>query len=106
MEEDEVLMLISQVTELNDMHEYMQDETLDLAMALVIKLIAKPDIPYGKAPSLIVQLQALAVKFHMLARYYTSYTKGPEASQKKNTYYSAHESINRLVDAIKYSARP
>jgi hypothetical protein len=106
MDDAEVLMLISQITELNDIHEYMNDDHLDLALALVVKLIVNPDIPFGKAPALIVQLQALSAKFHMLARYYTSYTKGPEASKKKNTYYSAHESISRLVDAIKYSARP
>ena len=105
MTSEEMLLLISQVTELNDIHEYMQDEHLDLAMALLIKLVVNPDIPYGKAPQLIVQLQALASKFQMQSRYWTTYDKGSEASKKKNTYYSATEAINRLVDALKYSAR-
>jgi hypothetical protein len=105
MDTDETLKLISSITELNDMHEFMQDEHLDLAMAVIIKLILNPDIPFGKAPGLIVQLQALASKFQMQARYYTSYEKGADAVKKKNTFYSAHEAVSRLVDALKYSAK-
>lgn len=105
METEDVLKLISNITELNDMHEFMQDEHLDLAMALIIKLIMNPDVPYGKAPTLILQLQAMASKFQFQARYYTTYEKGTEAAKKKNTFYTASEAINRLVDALKYSAK-
>jgi hypothetical protein len=41
----------------------------------------------------------------MQARYYTSYEKGADAVKKKNTFYSAHEAVSRLVDALKYSAK-
>jgi hypothetical protein len=105
METDEILKLISEITELNDIHDYMNDEHLDLALAIIIKLIMNPDVPFGKAPGLIVQMQALASKFQIQARYYTTYEKGTEASKKKNTFYTAHEAINRLVDALKYSAK-
>ena len=106
IEDEDVLSLISEITELNDMHDFMEDEHLDKAMAYIIKLIAKPDVPQAIAPKLIVQLQALSAKFAMMSRYYTSYKKtGEKNVTKKNTYYTTKEAIDRLVDALKYSAR-
>ena len=50
-------------------------------------------------------MQALGAKFAMLSRFYTTFEKGGENAKKKNVYYTAEEAINRLVDALKYSAR-
>ena len=96
---------ISFVTEFNDMSEFMNDKDLDQALDLIVKLIAKPDVPVGTAPSLIVKLQAISAKLAMQARYYTTFEKGGDNSKKKNTYYTAAEAIDKLVDALKYSAR-
>jgi len=108
MAEDNILELISTVTQFNDLSEFMQDEQLDLALGLVIKLIMKPEVPATLAPRLIVELQALSTKFAMMAAYYATIAKGPSGSvnaNKKNIYYSTKEAINSLVDALKYSAR-
>ena len=104
-EQSTVIEQISQITEFNDMSEFMNDKDLDAALDLIIKLITKPDVPSAKAPSLIVQLQAISAKFAMQARYYTTFEKGGDASKKKNTYYTAADTIDKLVDALKYSAR-
>lgn len=96
---------ISMLTEFNDMKEFMNDKDLDYALDLIIKLITKPDVPSSKAPDLIVKMQALSAKFAMLSRYYTTFEKGGDNAKKKNVYYTAEEAINRLVDALKYSAR-
>lgn len=96
---------ISVVTEFNDMSEQLQDKDLDEALAIVIKLIAKPDVPAAKAPELIVRLQALSAKFAMLKRYYMTFEKGTEASVKKNTYASMSEALDKVVDSLKYIAR-
>jgi hypothetical protein len=100
-----VIEVISELTEFNDMKEFMNDKDLDYALDLMIKLIAKPDVPSSKAPDLIVKMQALSAKFSMLARFYTTFEKGGDNSKKKNVYYTAEEAINKLVDALKYSAR-
>ena len=96
---------ISALTEFNDMKEFMNDKDLDYALDLIIKLIAKPDVPSSKAPDLIIKMQALSAKFAMLSRYYTTFEKGGDNAKKKNVYYTAEEAINRIVDALKYSAR-
>ena len=48
------LELISSITEFNDLHEYMGDDQLDRALAIVVKLLMNPDVPSAKAPYLII----------------------------------------------------
>ena len=108
MSEKNTLELISQITEFNDLHNFMQDEQLDKALAIVVKLLMNPDVPASKAPLLIIELQAMSTKFAMLASVYSTIAKdkaGTENNNKKNIYYSAKESIDKLVDALKYVVR-
>ena len=108
MSDDNVLELISTITQFNDISEFMKDEQLDTAMARVVKLITKPEVPAHMAPRLIVELQALSTKFALMAAYYATIAKGPSGSEnanRKNIYYSTKEAINSLVDALKYAAR-
>jgi hypothetical protein len=102
------LEFISDITEFNDFHDYMKDEQLDRAMTVIIKLLANPDVPAAKAPMLIIELQAISAKFGMLASYYSTIGKdktGTINNNKKNVYYSVKESIDKLVDALKYVVR-
>ena len=102
------LEFISDITEFNDLHDYMKDEQLDRAMSVIIKLLANPDIPAAKAPTLIIELQAISAKFGMLSSYYSTIAKdkaGTVNNNKKNIYYSVKESIDKLVDALKYVVR-
>ena len=105
---ESTLDYINQVTEFNDLHEFMKDEDLDEAMALVVKIMMKPDIPSVQAVALISKLQAMSAKFAILATYYTTVAKGPSGSinnTKKNVYYTMKESTDKMVDALKYVAR-
>jgi hypothetical protein len=102
------LELISDITEFNDLHDYMKDEQLDRAMVVIIKLLMNPDVPAAKAPQLIIELQAISAKFAMLASYYSTIAKdkaGTANNNKKNIYYSVKESLDRLVDSLKYVVR-
>jgi len=105
MTDKPVIELISELTEFNDIKEFMNDKDLDFALDLIIKLIAKPDVPSSKAPDLIVKMQALSAKFAMMSRFYTTFEKGGENAKKKNVYFTAEDAINKIVDALKYSAR-
>ncbi len=108
MSELNTLELISKITEFNDLHEYMNDDQLDKALAIVVKLLMSPDVPASKAPTLIIELQAMSTKFSMMASVYSTIAKdkaGTTNNNKKNIYYSAKESIDKLVDALKYVVR-
>lgn len=102
---DNVLEKVSEVTEFNDIKQFMNDAELDTALDSIIKIIAKPDIPPAAASILIVKLQAISAKLSVLARYYTTMEKGDVANKKKNIYYTASDSIDKLVAALKYGVR-
>lgn len=95
--------LVNEVAEFTDISELMNDEQLTDALGVIVKLMMNPDVPAQKAVGLIVQLEAYAAKFKMLASYYTNVKKDERA--KKNLYYSANEAVQRLVDSLKYSAK-
>ncbi|NDB82852.1 MAG: hypothetical protein EB127_08945 [Alphaproteobacteria bacterium] len=100
--------LINQVSEFNDIHDFLNDPEADEALALVVKIFSKPDIPPTQAVVLIAKLQALSAKFGILATYYSTIAKGPAGSvnsKKKNVYYTLKDSIDKLVDSLKYVAR-
>lgn len=94
---------IEQLNDLAEIADYMQDEDLTSALAMVAKLIVKPDIPLQVATIEIVRLQAIAAKMAFKATWMTNVDKGDRA--KKNIYYTAAEAINDLVAAIKYITR-
>jgi hypothetical protein len=99
---------INKITEFNDLHEFMNDEDLDEALAIVVKLLMKPDVPAMQAISLITKLQAMSAKFQILATWYTTVAKGPSGSvnhTKKNVYYTMSDTIDKLVGALKYTTK-
>jgi hypothetical protein len=96
---------LSKVFELNETSLELQDPDLSQALDIVIKLISKPDVPPKTVAPLIVQLQAMAVKFKMQAKYYMLINKEGEAAKKKNVYLSMAEALKDLVDALKYLVR-
>src|SRR6476469_1769802 len=101
---DNPLELVSQITEFNDIHEFMEDEDVDRALELVVRLLMnKGSMPAAQAPRLIVELQALATKFAILGTYYQSIGKaGTVEAHKKNVCYTLKDSITKLVDGLKY----
>ena len=102
------LEIVSEVTEFNDLSEFMNDAVLDEVLSKVIKLIVKPDVPAPKIAALIVQLQASSAKFSMLATVYATIKKdraGTDNNNKKNIYYTAAKAIDDFVGALKYMSR-
>jgi hypothetical protein len=100
--------LINTVSEFTDIHEFLKDPEVDEALAMIVKIMAKPDVPPTQAVVLIAKLQAMSAKFGILATYYSTIAKGPSGSQnalKKNVYYTMKDSLDKLVDSLKYVAR-
>ena len=91
------------VNGLAEIADYMQDEELTAALTFIAKLIIKPDIPLNVATIEIVRLQAIAAKMSFKATWMANVDKGDRA--KKNLYFTAAESINNLVAALKYITR-
>jgi|SRR6185436_9021584 len=105
---DDTLSLVSKITEINDLSNFLKDPDFDEAMDLVIKLTVKPYMEPEKARHLIVKLQALSTKYAVLAVTYTTILRdkaGTDNNHKKNIYYTLKEALDKLVDGLKYQAR-
>jgi predicted S18 family serine protease len=94
---------IEMVDGLSEIADYMNDEELTAALTFIAKIIIKPDIPLNVATVEIVRLQAIAAKMAFKATWMANVDKNDRA--KKNIYYTAAESINNLVSALKYIMR-
>lgn len=94
---------IDRINGLAEIADFMQDEELTQALTMIAKLILKPDIPMNVATLEIVRLQAIAAKMAFRASWMVNVDKGDRA--KKNIYFTAAESINSLVAALKYIIR-
>lgn len=94
---------IDMVSGLSEIADYMKDEELTAALTFIAKIILKPDIPLNVVTLEIVRLQAIAAKMAFQATWMANVDKSDRA--KKNLYYTAAESINSLVSALKYITR-
>lgn len=94
---------IDMVNGLSEIADYMQDEELTIALTFIAKVILKPDIPLNVAHIEIVRLQAIAAKMSLKATWMANVDKSDRS--KKNLYYTAAESLNNLVSALKYISR-
>jgi predicted S18 family serine protease len=94
---------IDMVNGLSEIADYMEDEELTQALTFIAKIIIKPDIPLNVATVEIVRLQAIAAKMAFKATWMANVDKSDRG--KKNLYYTAAESINNLVSALKYITR-
>lgn len=94
---------LDMVNGLAEIADYMQDEELTQALTFIAKVIIKPDIPTQVATIEIVRLQAIAAKMAFKATWMANVDKSDRG--KKNLYYTAAESINNLVSALKYITR-
>ena len=94
---------LEMVNGLAEIAEFMEDEELTQALTFIAKIIVKPDIPTQVATIEIVRLQAIAAKMAFKATWMANVDKNNRA--KKNIYYTAAESINSLVSALKYIMR-
>jgi hypothetical protein len=94
---------LEMINGLSEISDHMQDQELTMALTMIAKLIIKPDIPPHVASLEIVRLQAIAAKMAFRATWMTNVDKSDRG--KKNIYYTAAESINDLVSALKYIMR-
>lgn len=103
MENQQNKTTLEMINGLSEISEYMEDEELTTALTMIAKLIIKPDIPMNVATLEIVRLQAIAAKMSFKATWMANVDKANRG--KKNIYYTAAESINDLVSALKYIIR-
>lgn len=101
----EPLEYLSNLQDLMDLHEFIDNEDLGEAMNLAVKCIAKPDMPPSVARSALLKMQGYAFQFRMQAATYTYINKGNAGTienVKKNIYFAASEQCHALAQTLKY----
>ncbi len=104
-EKDSPLEYLSEIQELVDMVDFMQDDALEEAIARTVKLMVKPDIPIKFLAPLIVQYEAWATIFALRGKKLMVLPSGHEPAKRKNFYLSASERFQRMADALKHMNR-
>jgi len=104
----EALEYLSEIQDLIDLHEFMEDEHLAYAMNLALKVLAKPEEAAKKSATLVVKFEALAFKFGMMGQTYMTIKNGKagtDENKKKNVYFSARDRCHEMSAALKYMAK-
>lgn len=103
-----LLEFVSDVHDLMELIEFMDDDTFSEALDLVVKLCVKPQIPSSKAATLAVQMQAFSAKFKMQATaimVLKNSKAGTRENKLKNTYFAMSDICDKMAAALKYIAR-
>jgi hypothetical protein len=101
-EQDDVKRLITSVDEINKVSEFLGDESVDEALALIVYLISKPNIPPKLASEYIVKLTAIYAQCKIKIRVYMSLEKSPDNNLRKNVYATVADAIESLFQSLKY----
>ena len=102
------LEYLSEIQDLMDLNDFMDDAQVAEAMDLALKVLAKPDIPPATARLAMVKFQALSFKFKMMAQTYMTIKQGKAGSdenKKKNVYFSLSELCQEMTNTLKYLVR-
>jgi hypothetical protein len=94
---------LESIKELKDLNEYIDDQDLEDALNILLKLISKPDLPHQVLAPTIVQLQAISGKLKVMASVETHLYKKDRA--RKNLLYTICDVIDSNVQALKYLSK-
>lgn len=96
------------VQELMELCDFVEDERFTNAINLIIKCIAKPDIPPATARRILIEAQGYAGYFKSRALYYANVKGakgGTDEYRKKSIYMSMSEQLHELAQSLKYLAK-
>lgn len=106
LSDSEVFAIIEQEEALAELKEFMDDELFDAMIFYLMKTYQKPEIPAALASKVVNRLQALSGLLALKRNYYKNHvSKGAEQRKKKDNLYTAVETIDKLVNALKYSIK-
>ncbi len=95
-----VLDYVSEVDELFEIHKFMEDENVDTALALVVKLTQNPEVTHTLMGQIVTKLQSLSAEMQLKAKYYTRLDT--TQAVKKDFYYTLADVLDKLAAAVKH----
>jgi len=105
--DEEVLYLASEIADLAEIENFMDDEYVDEALDLIVNLIKKP-IPHRMVGGAIMKFSSLSSYFESKYLVYMTIKQGKAGSlenKKKNIYKGLSERCHQMAQDLKYLAR-
>lgn len=104
--QDQVDRLLEGSVALAAIAEKLDNRDVTQTIALILRLITKPDIPANIATPYIVKLAACAAEFKLTAKLYATEWKGKDdARVMKEMYFTLSEHAGEVAQALKYVTR-
>lgn len=104
----DVIQSASNMQDLLDTVDFMEDDDYTEAIAKVINVIAREEISSEKCAKLVVGFAAWGALFSQKAQTYMTIKKaksGTENNMKKNIYFSMSKECHEMAAALKYMVR-
>lgn len=108
MEHSDGLVYLSNIQDLVDLADFMDDQDFTDACELAMKCVAKPDLPPASAKTALVKMQGYAFMFRMKGQVFMTIKAGKtgtEENKKKNVYFSLSEQCDKMAQTLKYLLR-
>lgn len=108
VEEEELIdgiTRLSEVQNLMDLNDFMNDPDFEKALELVLRCIAQPVLKHATARKALLLMQSYAFKFRMEGQVYMTLKKGragTDENHKKNIYFSVSEQCHEMAQTLKY----
>lgn len=102
------LIYLSNIQDLMDLSDFMDDPDFTEALELALKCIAKPDLPPANARRALMKMQGYAFMFRMKGQVYMTIKadkSGTDNNKRKNVYFSVSEQCNLMAQTLKYLMR-
>lgn len=104
----DVLVGASNIQDLLDLNDWMDDEDYTEALAKVVNVIVREEISPEKCAKLVVKFAAWGAIFNQKAQTYMTIKKakaGTDNNMKKNVYFAISKDCYELSAALKYMVR-
>lgn len=99
---------VSNVQDLLDLNDFMDDEKFGEALELAMQCVANPNISVATARKALLLMQSYSLYFKMRGNVYMTIKQGKagtEENKKKNVYFSMAGECHELAQTLKYLAK-
>lgn len=96
---------LSNLKELNDASDLLQDEEIDKTLVKVVRIMQNPNVGPESASKLINGFSAQHFVYKVKYKYYMLHKDEPNARAKKELYATIAEALMEVINALKYTMK-
>lgn len=99
------LASLSNLKELNDASDLLQDEEIDKTIVRVVRVMQNPNVGPESASRLINGFSAQHFMYKVKYKYYMLHKDEPNARAKKELYATISDALMEVINALKYTMK-